>query len=126
MFLFLQNSWLAMLLAAGLIADVIFRTGSGWLLLALLAPLRGAAQSFSTINFPTDLCAGADTTVSFGFNSNISHNIQLAVIGVDTVENKNIANLNTVKSISISRTAHNLATVGYAGLPVVGSDKDLA
>ena len=39
------------------------------MLLLLLAPLRGAGQTFTSINFPSDLCAGADTTVSFGYNS---------------------------------------------------------
>ena len=34
-----------------------------------LMPLAGFGQTFRSINFPTDLCAGADTTVSFGYSS---------------------------------------------------------
>ena len=39
------------------------------LLTLLLAPLRASGQTFSSIDFPTDLCAGADTVVSFGYSS---------------------------------------------------------
>lgn len=42
------------------------------MLLLLLAPLHGAGQTFTSINFPTDLCAGADTVVSFGYNSSFN------------------------------------------------------
>lgn len=41
-------------------------------LLMLLTPLCGFGQIFTSINFPTDLCAGADTVVSFGYNSNFN------------------------------------------------------
>lgn len=37
--------------------------------LLLLTPITGFGQTITSINFPTDLCAGSDTMVSFGYNS---------------------------------------------------------
>ena len=38
----------------------------------ILTPLAGFSQSFTSINFPTDICAGTDTMVSFGYNSSFN------------------------------------------------------
>lgn len=37
--------------------------------LLLLTPTFGIGQTITSINFPTDLCAGSDTTVSFGYDN---------------------------------------------------------
>ena len=39
------------------------------MLLGLLLPLKGNGQTISNINIPTDICAGGQMNISFGYNS---------------------------------------------------------